>query len=51
MFWIVLSIGPESFLEAHPNASNFELKSPTTGPSEQPRHFLAYQYFYLQKIH
>ena len=29
MFWIVLSIGPESFLEVHPNASNFELKSPT----------------------
>ena len=29
MFWIVLSIGPESFLEAHPNAFNFELKSPT----------------------
>ena len=27
--WIVLSIGPESFLEANPNASNFELKSPT----------------------
>ena len=26
MFWIVLRIGPESFLEAHPNASNFELK-------------------------
>ena len=22
-----------------------------TGPSEQPRPFLAYQYFYLQKIH
>ena len=29
MFWIVLSIGPESFLEAHPYASDFELKSPT----------------------
>ena len=29
MFWIVLSIGPESFLEAHPNYSDFELKSPT----------------------
>ena len=26
MFCIVLSIGPESFLEAHPNASDFELK-------------------------
>ena len=29
MFWIVLSIGPEAFLEAQPNASDFELKSPT----------------------
>ena len=29
MFWIGLSIGPEAFLEAHPNASDFELKSPT----------------------
>ena len=28
-FWIVLSIGPEVFLLAHPKASNFELKSPT----------------------
>ena len=29
LFWIVLSIGPEVFLLAHPKASNFELKSPT----------------------
>ena len=29
MFCIVLSKGPDSFLEAHTNASNFELKSPT----------------------
>ena len=29
LFWIVLCIGPEVFLLAHPKASNFELKSPT----------------------
>ena len=28
LFWIVLSIGPEVFLLAHPEASTFELKSP-----------------------
>ena len=29
LFWIVLSIGPEVILLAHPKTSNFELKSPT----------------------